>query len=288
MEIIDVAIAGAATVARPLVFAEPGMAYPLMFAIMFGVAWYRSGGDPRVSFLLALAPVLGRAALRYRRPPLDEEKKTGVFGAAAMFGLTAGVVSFLASRLNGRSGAVRYALFGCLMWLSASLVEWVLHKYVMHCTQHAPWMKSVPLVSSVCVTHHRHHLSVNSDMSMDHVENVHELVFDWKTTAQVGAIVLPTMFAWNWALGLRVPVGVVLAVVIAFTVGFSTIWNTVHPAMHEYKGPLPALLPRLPVEPSKGLLYRNHEVHHQIKGERKGNFNVVFLGADELLSTNRL
>lgn len=285
MEVIDVAIAGAATVAHPLFFSEPGKAYALMFALVFGAGWYRSGGDPRVSALLALGTVLGRAALRYRSPRSEDSPRKG---ASVMFGLSAGLVSFLASRLDGRSGAVRYALFGCLMWLSASLVEWLLHKYVMHCTQHAPWMKSLPLVQNACVTHHRHHLSVNSDMSMGPVENVHELVFNWKTTAQVGAIVLPVMFAWNWGLGLRVPAGAVLVVVIAFTIGFSTIWNTFHPAMHDYAGPLPALLPRLPVEPSKGLLYRNHEVHHQIKGERKGNYNVVFLGADEFLNTNRL
>lgn len=278
------AIAGAATVARPLVFADPGTAYPLLFGVMFGIAWYRSGGDFRVSFLLALVSVLGRAAMRYRSKP----EKPSFGSAAALFGLAAGAVSFLAPRLDGGSGAVRYALFGALLWLSASLVEWVLHKYVMHCTQHAPWIKSMPLVQSACVTHHRHHLSVNPDMSMDHVADVHELVFDWKTTAQVGAIVLPAMFAWNWGVGLRVPTAVVCVTVIAFTIGFSTIWNTIHPAMHEYEGPIPALLPRLPVKPERGLLFRNHEAHHQIKGERKGNYNVVFLGADELLNTNRM
>ena len=290
MEVIDVAIAGAATVAHPLVFAAgPGTAYPLLFGVMFGVAWYRSGGDPRVALLLALVSVLGRAAMRYRsKTPSAEAAEKPTFKAAATFGLVACAVSFLASRLDGGSGAVRYALFGGLLWLSASLVEWVLHKYVMHCTQHAPWMRSVPLLHDVCATHHRHHLSVNEDMSMDHVADVHELVFDWKTTAEVGAIVLPAMFAWNWALGLRVPTAAVLVTVIAFTIGFSTIWNTVHPSMHQYAGPLPALLPRLPLEPSRGLLYRNHEVHHQITGERKGKYNVVFLGADELMNTNRL
>ena len=280
---MDVTIAGASAVARPLFFGEQG--YPLMFALFFGIAWYRSGGDLRVSLLLALVSVLGRAALRYSSP---SDRPPRPLGSAVAFGLSAGLVSFLASRADGGSVAVRYALFGCLMWLSSSVVEWVLHKYVMHCTQHAPWIKSVPLVQNACVTHHRHHLSVKPDMSMGPVTDVHELVFDWKTTAQVGAIVLPVMFGWNWALGLRVPPRVVLIVVIAFTIGFATIWNTVHPAMHEYHGPMPALLPRLPVEPRKGLLYRNHEAHHQIKGERKGNYNVVFLGADELLSTNRL
>lgn len=285
---MDVTIAGASAVSRPLFFSG-GLGYPLTFALFFGISWYRSGGDLRVSLLLALVSVLGRAALRYLSPPAEEEPKRSSLGAAAAFGLAAGLASFLASRLDGRSGAVRFAVFGCLMWLSASVVEWVLHKYVMHCTQHAPWIKSVPLVQNACVTHHRHHLSVKPDMSIDGpVTDVHELVFDWKTTAQVGAIVLPVMFGWNWALGLRVSARVVLAVVLAFTIGFATIWNTFHPGMHEYRGPMPALLPRLPLEPRRGLLYRNHEAHHQIKGERKGNFNVVFLGADELLSTNRL
>ena len=35
------------------------------------------------------------------------------------------------------------------------------------------------------------------------------------------------------------------------------------------------------------LLYNNHKMHHIQKGKKKGNFNIIFLGADEWFNDNR-
>jgi hypothetical protein len=298
----DVVTAGAATLTRDVLLRGPGFggqAYPVMFAAAFGIALSRNA-DVRVAALLGLACVLGRAAMRYARgaalkeaapkKPVAEAAWYMGAGTALKFGGAVLATGALARRLDGRSRLVRYALFAALLWLSASVTEHGLHKYVMHCTQHAPWLRRVGALREICDSHHQHHLSVLPDNTLSHVENPGELVFDWGTTLKVLVLVAPVMVGWDAALRLGVGARVAVAVTVVAAVGFSAIWNTVHPDMHAYAGPFPRMPPRLPgVRTTReGLLFRNHEAHHQVKGPRKGNYNVVFLGADELFDTNRL
>lgn len=296
----DALTAGAATLARDVLLRGPGFgghAYALMFALPFAVARAR-GADVRVSALLALACVLGRVAMRYAaagKPPAPAAAPAWYMGprTALQFGGAVLAVGAFARRLDGRSRAVRYALFAGLLWLSASLVEFVLHKYVMHCTQHAAWVRRVAILRETCDSHHAHHLSVRPDNTLSHVESPGELVFDWGVCLRVLCIVAPVMVGWDRALGLGIGARAAAAATLAATLGFAAVWNTVHPDMHSYAGPFPAMPPRVPGlragEPrARGLLFRNHEAHHQVKGPRKGNYNVVFLGADELLDTNRM
>jgi hypothetical protein len=69
------------------------------------------------------------------------------------------------------------------------------------------------------------------------------------------------------------------------------VWNSIHPGMHGMRVDMP-----LSEGPSGADIrlhranpyYLNHKAHHHVKGADKGNFNVVFLGADELFATNRM
>ncbi len=290
----DLVTAGAATLARDVLLHGPGFggqAYLLMFAAAFGVARARNA-DARVAALLGLACVLGRAAMRYARPPEPPGAEKWYMGAGTSlkFGAAVLATGVLARRLDGRSRLVRYGLFAALLWLSGSVAEYGLHKYVMHCTQHAPWVRRVGALREICDSHHTHHLSVRPDNTLSRVEHPGELVFDWATTLKVLVLVAPVMVAWDAALRLGVGAAGAVAATAAAAVGFSAVWNTVHPDMHDYAGPFPAMPPRLRgvAAPRGGLLFRNHEAHHQVKGPRKGNYNVVFLGADELFDTNRI
>jgi hypothetical protein len=294
----DVVTAGAATLTRDVLLRGPGFggqAYLVMFAAAFGIARARNA-DPRVAGLLGLACVLWRAAMRYNvekpKTPQTPQREPWYMGAgtALKFGGAALATGVLARRLDGRSRLVRYGLFAGLLWLSASVAEHGLHKYVMHCTQHAAWLRRVGPLREICDSHHQHHLSVLPDNTLSHVERPDELVFDWGTTLKVLALVAPVMVAWDRGLRLGVGARAAVAATVVAALGFSAVWNTVHPDMHAYAGPFPRMPPRLPGlrTARAGLLFRNHEAHHQIKGPRKGNYNVVFLGADELFGTNRL
>jgi hypothetical protein len=80
-----------------------------------------------------------------------------------------------------------------------------------------------------------------------------------------------------------------ISLIIAFL--WEYIWNKTHAAMHdleyEYsitKGPYDQGL--INTDGLTNLLYQNHEAHHMQKGPTKGNYNVIFLGADEWLQSN--
>ena len=70
------------------------------------------------------------------------------------------------------------------------------------------------------------------------------------------------------------------------------MWNKIHPKFHDYEvqklsikyGPHDNGL--FDTSFFQKLLYRNHEAHHIQKGEKKGNYNIILLGADEWMNRN--
>ena len=256
-------------------------------AYAMGFAYSR---DARVAALAGLLVVAGRVAYRYARPaqvknPLGAEP-TAVF-ALGLLGAAG-----LSTYLRGHPALARWGLYLSLYYAVGSLVEYGIHKYVMHCYTFAPWMmrKDAPAcLRRTCLAHLSHHNSVQTDMGLSEVRDEHELVFSWPLTATLGVGVGALMWAVTLAAGLRIPGRTHAALTAALVVGFSIVWNTVHPTMHRHelsgKVPMP---PALPYKLRGGLWYDNHAIHHEIKGEHKGNYNVVYLGADEILGANRL
>lgn len=117
-------------------------------------------------------------------------------------------------------------------------------------------------------------------------------MFSWLTLLIVGSIMVPILYIINKLLTLNKSFKETIYVVIFMVILFGVIWNNIHPASHNVtlkidllEGPPSSILPTID---NNGLLYNNHKLHHIIKGKNKGNFNVVFLGADELLNTNNL
>lgn len=258
-------------------------AYPATAAWLFAVAYAassaRAGPAARVAGLAAVVGVLARAAGAYAGlgPP----------GPAAA-GLGLALAAAAGAHLDGRGAGVRYALFAGLLYLCASATEWLVHRYVMHCAQHAPGLRRVRALRDICDSHAAHHLSTRADMSLSETPDPLELVFDWRPIAKLVAVLAPAMVALDAALGLRVGWRASAAAVAASGLVFGVVWNSTHPDMHDYAGPFPAGMPPRVRGLGGRLLTSNHVAHHQVKGERKGNYNVVYLGADELFGTNRL
>ena len=80
-----------------------------------------------------------------------------------------------------------------------------------------------------------------------------------------------------------------IGIVITFI--YEYLWNKVHTHMHNYetefsiiRGPYDENLFNLGF--MKDILYDNHKNHHLQKGQKKGNYNVILLGADEWFGFN--
>ena len=249
------------THAPALVFS--GYAYVLVIGYCIAYAVTRS---LHVALLLGLLMVYGRAVYRYAAPGHVLLDYTGLPNTALFVaGLVATVAAAHGLMPYRTSAAVRYGLFFLLVYLQSSLIEWTLHKYVMH-----------------------HHLSVNADMTLSHVDNTHTLLFDWATLAMPAVPAFAMMLLTSRLLGLGIPVRVQAATLAALTLFFGFVWNGAHPKMHLADVAMPAAKgpPVLRGLSYPELMRKNHELHHTIKGDSKGNYNVVFLGADELLMSN--
>ena len=279
------------THAPALVFS--GYAYVLVIGYCIAYAVTRS---LHVALLLGLLMVYGRAVYRYAAPGHVLLDYTGLPNTALFVaGLVATVAAAHGLMPYRTSAAVRYGLFFLLVYLQSSLIEWTLHKYVMHCYANWPWLRDTRRddvltrnLRRSCQLHSDHHLSVNADMTLSHVDNTHTLLFDWATLAMPAVPAFAMMLLTSRLLGLGIPVRVQAATLAALTLFFGFVWNGAHPKMHLADVAMPAAKgpPVLRGLSYPELMRKNHELHHTIKGDSKGNYNVVFLGADELLMSN--
>jgi sterol desaturase/sphingolipid hydroxylase (fatty acid hydroxylase superfamily) len=114
-----------------------------------------------------------------------------------------------------------------------------------------------------------------------------QLIFGLPTTLLIASLFFVFSGTFVHAVGIKgVPIYASAAVSLVLSFGFSTVWNSVHTRMHGKQVDVP-FIPKVNVPDTMYDVYlKNHELHHQIKGDEKGNFNVVFLGADELFQTN--
>jgi hypothetical protein len=285
-------------------------AYVFMFAAAATVSHLASGGDLLITLAVAMAVVYGRVVYRYLTKSsvlLDVNglRNTAMFamGLVASAGVAGALVPFR------DTWALHMVLFLMVVYTIASVLEWCVHKYVMHCFTHWPWLiapeqrgvGALAHMQESCLMHRKHHLSVQSDMTLrtdgnhDDDDDRGDLVFYWSTLATSAVVMVALALSVVALLRLRIPLWQQAPIVALTIVGFGFAWNTVHPDMHETHVDLPLNVapPSLSggvVAPlsSHSLLYRNHETHHQVKGPEKGNYNVVFLAADELFLTNRM
>jgi hypothetical protein len=128
-------------------------------------------------------------------------------------------------------------------------------------------------------------------MSLKFVDVISELYSTWDTLILilVLAITVNLMISFILQLNISIIQNIVTTVILGLI--FAGVWNTIHPSMHNHKVDilLQDGIPGMHVEISKDNLYfKNHMYHHHIKGDKKGNYNVVYLGFDEFMGSNKL
>jgi len=282
--------------------------YMFMFVIGFVVS-YIINNSYYTALFIALLMVYGRMLYRYAMTTTSPKELNDYTGAKNTTVFMLGIITVigLAHALQQNQKYIpllRYPIYFMVVYMFFSFVEWILHRYVMHCYMYFPWLDKVdpattfmPFVTynmqRSCQLHHDHHKSVNADMSLKDVEHrdSHELTFDWATMIMIIILVAPALFALVWALQLKIGWKVQLVTIFISALVFCLAWNSIHPTMHgaKVRVSIQEGAPNLGWDLHKtNIYYQNHDVHHQIKGDEKGNYNVIFLGADELLMTNRL
>lgn len=273
--------------------------YLFMFVIGVMIA-YIATQSFHTSLFVGLALVYGRIVYRYSQPKEVLNNYTGWQNTTIFIvGIIAAYVSSLSIQPYADEGWFHIVLFVMVLYLAASMLEWILHRKIMHCYMYWKGLEKMDTsnnwlmhqLQKSCHLHKDHHLSVKTDMSLKEVKDDHELIFDWLTTFGAGIIGYPFILLITYVLRIRVSWCVQFVAILLMTVIFSLVWNSIHATMHgaQVHVPLTEGPPNMDVKLDKDALYaKNHIMHHQIKGEEKGNYNVVFLGADELFMTNRM
>jgi len=168
-----------------------------------------------------------------------------------------------------------------------SLSEHLFHRFVMH----NPNMK----FGRNHITHHAH---VQKDMSLntkgtDYAGLEHEglYLYGWRSFGGMiaGAIVGSSILIFGFGTA-PMPTFILWLIFPAWQL---CCWNSMHAMMHGRCGYTEGQPLALPYGFAKWLtnfwyfswVVRNHTLHHENKGEGKGNFNIVWPGADFFLGT---
>ena len=158
-----------------------------------------------------------------------------------------------------------------LMYLITTLTEWFVHKHIMHNNKLDPG-------------HIRHHKSVKRNMKLDDKD------FD-EVDIKMGShhtllITTWSFISFNYILNHLCKVHVCKKKIIVFSVFlgifYHQLWNKYHRKMH-----FEADYFKKTKNPYLKWMFENHAIHHLQKGNRKGNYNIVFPGGDLLMGDYR-
>jgi hypothetical protein len=179
------------------------------------------------------------------------------------------------------------------MYLAMSIGEWLIHKYLMHGYQFAPYVRNIPFIGIIDKEHQLHHHDVNKDMTITNDFNETSVIFENIHLLGIFLIAIIVSFMITFFMKLKVKIHEQLGVIIFLSLLITLIWNNIHPAMHDVVITDQSLLKAIPSCLEKidksNIYFKNHEMHHLVKEiSKKGNFNVVFLAADDLFNTNNL
>jgi len=250
------------------------------------------------SFLLGIFSgcfgVLVCSMLMYKLPksPKSPESPKRVTMNVVTAVVSALVTSFTLMLLNN-TALLHMLVYACIVYFIVSLMEWFIHKYVMHCYQNWTWLQrhrdTLPALCDFCESHKHHHETVKQDMSLRTDAKIEELIFDWKNSLILFVIAWVLVFIAMKTLRLKVTLIIHTFVIALLALIFAFTWNTIHPSIHKFvTNDSIWHAPIFNVHWRPSLFTDNHAAHHHVKGHTKGNFNVVFIGADEWMGTNRM
>ena len=175
------------------------------------------------------------------------------------------------------------SLFLVSFYFITSLQEYFMHKYIMHNKINIPYLKET------YDDHIKHHISTNKDFTIK--DNDHSnICFSFMTMLPIFFVNVFILYILFYKI---ISLHIIVITVIIAQIIFIVIWNSLHSYIHFFsvnkicKNTVYGIPPEY-INPNNIYVkwsLENHKAHHYYKKDEKGNYNVVFPGADYLLGT---
>ena len=175
-------------------------------------------------------------------------------------------------------------LFLITLYFLSSFLEVFIHKYIMHRVINIPYFKET------AEEHIKHHIATNKDFSIKNNDSSN-ICFDFIT-------ILPVYFATVFILYIIfnkiISLNIILFTVLVAIIIHMVLLNTLHSYVHYFNvnEVCKNTIYGIPKEYiNKENIYvkwclNNHRAHHYFKDDKKGNWNIIFPGADYILGTH--
>jgi hypothetical protein len=168
----------------------------------------------------------------------------------------------------------------------------------MHCNKDSEIVKNIKNIPflgdefwKTCDTHINHHLDVEKDMHIDKPSSEEGLYMGWDVSYYYVPLLVISMVISRYITKYNISNIMILFLSLFISFIWQYIWNKVHIDMHNLenkysimKGPYDEGLFDLNIITK--ILFTNHQYHHLQKGEKKGNYNIIMIGADEWFNSN--
>jgi len=270
--------------------------FPL-FGLLYVTTYYLTK-KVNLALFTSFVTIIGRTLYRYHSTDLDYINKISIensilfiIGISLPFIVNYYKKYFKSYYIDGFN-------FIALVYAMLSCVEYILHKNIMHCDRDSAivkMIKKIPLIGNeffvTCNHHIEHHLDVEKDMHIDVPSSEAGLYMNWIISAYLIPITIVVMVISRYISKFNISNRMIFVLSCIFSFIWQYIWNKVHVEMHNLenkysikKGPYDEGL--FDLNPVTRALFTNHANHHIQKGEKKGNFNVIIMGADEWFNSN--
>ncbi len=163
------------------------------------------------------------------------------------------------------------------MLLSLSIGEWVIHKYIMHNTE-GSFGRFI-----FGDNHIVHHNQVNSDMTLKEGEEHVGLYFGVFETLAVSVLFMVVQRIIMYIIKFDCKITYSFGISLAVGLFYKFLWDFLHYSFHDLTDDLEINK----LNPYFYWWFKNHAYHHLVKGEAKGNYNIIVPGADFLFGTYR-
>lgn len=179
-------------------------------------------------------------------------------------------------------------LFFISLYLSATIQEWIFHKYLLH-------SKTFDLLEEMYKNHMLHHANTLSDYSIRN-NNTEYICFDFFSIDGIvqGFVIFYVNVGFLYAIFYPNISMMIIQLSVAFMLFCNIfIWNTIHSHVHGFDASI-ICSPKGISKKNMILLenniiidwfIKNHQKHHDNKDT---NFNIVFPGADYLFGTRNV
>ncbi len=269
--------------------------YLLLFGLLYIITYYLTK-KTNLSLFIGLIVIMGRTIYRYTFiHSVDnlhiQNTILFIFGISLPFLVSNYKKYFNNNYINGIN-------FVGLVYIMISYTEYIMHKYIMHCdkdSKSTKLIKKIPYLGNefidTCEHHIQHHLDVEKDMHIDEPSFEAALYMGWDIMIYLFPITIAIMTINKYITNFNISYRMIVLVSFVLCFIWQYIWNKVHVKMHNIennysikKGPYDQGLFDLNLVTR--VLFTNHANHHIQKGYKKGNYNIIFLGADEWLYSN--